>query len=323
MFGDNSSVNLIMVTYNALNYTRYTLNSLFANTDSPFYLTIVDNNSVDGTREFLKEVENYYKSDFLLGYKYILKDENTGYGGAINEGYKSFASKYTGLLNNDLKFSKGWLHSVLTTFKQVPNAGLIGPARPATYIKHPFFEEDTKKIVDSSMEEWSIEEELQHFCNNNSFEFAVEQLCEINGRLAKEISCPPHFVSTCCVLVDNEAIDKIGGLADHRFGIYGAEDVDLCWRLGFEGYKSVIDCKTYVHHFSHKSVSASNIDKSTLTSENNDVFYSIWKNKITEILETREYKGKSIEEWMTTKNDEFWFIRKLNKKFQFWPNNQV
>ena len=48
-----NTVNIVVVCWNALEYTKITLASLFKNTEIEYSLTIVDNGSDDDTNDFL------------------------------------------------------------------------------------------------------------------------------------------------------------------------------------------------------------------------------------------------------------------------------
>lgn len=49
----SNPVHIIMVTWNAIEYTKYALDSLFLYTDLLYVLTVVDNGSSDGTQQYL------------------------------------------------------------------------------------------------------------------------------------------------------------------------------------------------------------------------------------------------------------------------------
>ena len=61
------SAKLLMVTYNRLELTKQTLDSIFKNTKTPFELVIVDNASTDGTVEFLKDFFSCFRKSVLPG----------------------------------------------------------------------------------------------------------------------------------------------------------------------------------------------------------------------------------------------------------------
>ncbi|CAK9884444.1 MAG: Putative teichuronic acid biosynthesis glycosyltransferase TuaH [Candidatus Erwinia impunctatus] len=77
-------VSIIVLTYNNLDYTKNCLESLVLNTEYDNYeIILVDSNSVDGTKDYLKE--NYSRNK---KFKVILNDENLGFAAGNNIGLK-------------------------------------------------------------------------------------------------------------------------------------------------------------------------------------------------------------------------------------------
>ena len=80
----NKKVGVIILTYNRLSLLKITICKVLAQSYSPEEILVVDNNSNDGTREYLENLGNVTK---------ILLDENTGPAGGFYEGVKYFAEK--------------------------------------------------------------------------------------------------------------------------------------------------------------------------------------------------------------------------------------
>jgi len=71
---------IVILTYNQLEYTKVCINSIRNYNDNDNYeIIIVDNNSTDGTVEWIKKQE---------GIKYILNEENKGFPAGCNQGIK-------------------------------------------------------------------------------------------------------------------------------------------------------------------------------------------------------------------------------------------
>ena len=88
-------LSIITLTYNKLKYTKKYVESLFKYTKD-FELIIVDNGSTDGTREYLKSLDNI---------KLILNDENVGFSKGNNQGLEIAEGEYIAFLNNDISLS--------------------------------------------------------------------------------------------------------------------------------------------------------------------------------------------------------------------------
>ena len=115
---------IIVLTYNNLKITKQFISLLYKNTSQKFGLIIVDNNSTDGTREYLEDLD--YENLSL-----IFNDRNEGIVSGRNLGYKLSQEsigdvKYIVFLDNDqMCFKKGWLENHLEMMKK-QDVDLIG-----------------------------------------------------------------------------------------------------------------------------------------------------------------------------------------------------
>jgi len=125
---------VVLITYNRLAYTKKTLRNLYATIEAPYYLVVVDNNSTDGTKEFLKGLLQRGKAD-----KIILNPDNYYPGKATNigwsEGLKEFDATHLMRLDNDMELKKGWDLEAEDYFKKITNLGQLGLDHEA--IEHP------------------------------------------------------------------------------------------------------------------------------------------------------------------------------------------
>ena len=109
----------ITVNYNTLECVKQLAN-FFSGLDVPFTftLTIVDNNSTDGSREFLQSRPE-------IGY--IQTGENLGYGRGINRGVAVTASKYICVTNTDVILNRDALATLWRFLEERPDAGVCAP----------------------------------------------------------------------------------------------------------------------------------------------------------------------------------------------------
>ncbi len=97
---------ILMITHNRLAYTKKAIKAIKANTEYPYYLYVWDNNSTDGTPDYLKSLKD---SNIKITYSL----ENTELVEPMNhffEEYKNY--KYAAKVDNDTVVSKGWLKSL-------------------------------------------------------------------------------------------------------------------------------------------------------------------------------------------------------------------
>lgn len=116
----------VMVTFNRLAYTKKTLKNYLSTVDVPNFLVVVDNNSTDGTREWLEQQRDKGKINYL-----ILNDENTYPGKATNKGWETGLYYYpeaTHLmrLDNDMNLSEDWCEIADKYFNTIPKLGQLG-----------------------------------------------------------------------------------------------------------------------------------------------------------------------------------------------------
>ena len=113
--------NIIVTTFNRLEYTKQCLQSVFDNTDkSDYHLTVIDNNSTDGTKEYLTELKANDKIDTLH-----LLNENVGVACAVNLGIDVNA-EYNIKLDNDIVIqSKNWLKELIEVCEKIKNVGIV------------------------------------------------------------------------------------------------------------------------------------------------------------------------------------------------------
>ena len=101
---------IVVLTYNQLeDCTKSCIESIYKYTDiKDFELIVVDNDSQDGTPEYLKSIEPNYSNISI-----ILNDTNKGYSAGNNDGIKVSKGEYVILLNNDTLVSEDWLEQIL------------------------------------------------------------------------------------------------------------------------------------------------------------------------------------------------------------------
>jgi len=109
----------ITVNYNTLDCVKH-LADFFNALDVPFTFTftVVDNNSVDGSQEFLQS-----RPDI----EYFQTGENLGYGRGINGGVAATAGKYVCVLNTDVILNRDALVKLWRFLEERSDAGVCAP----------------------------------------------------------------------------------------------------------------------------------------------------------------------------------------------------
>jgi len=119
----NPFVNISIVTYNRLEFTKQCIESLCKFTDYPHVITVIDNHSKDGTKEYLKELKTTGVIKNL-----ILLDENIGVAKASNIGWLwEPDAEYYLKLDNDIVFQKPrWLTTLVESIEKNKRLGAVG-----------------------------------------------------------------------------------------------------------------------------------------------------------------------------------------------------
>lgn len=118
-----SYVNIGMVTYGRLDFTKQALDALVEHTRYPYVLTVVDNGSRDGTREYLLDRKKNGAIKNL-----VLLEENIGVAKASNMAWlMELGADYYLKLDNDIVIQKeGWLENMVRALEKVKKIGVIG-----------------------------------------------------------------------------------------------------------------------------------------------------------------------------------------------------
>ncbi|HLD30115.1 MAG TPA: glycosyltransferase family 2 protein, partial [bacterium] len=147
-------VSIVMLTFNQLNLTKQTLESLDRTAEGPFELILVDNGSTDGTRKYLQALEKE-RTDVRV----ILNEKNLGFSKANNQGICIASGEDIVLLNNDVVMTRGWLSGLRACMDSDPRIGLAAPmANVAAGVQKVFAPEyNVKNYLEKFAMAWKIQ----------------------------------------------------------------------------------------------------------------------------------------------------------------------
>lgn len=124
-------VNIGVVTYNRLDFTRRMFDALLPSLDHPHRITVVDNASTDGTREYLQEMKSagrIHNLHLLPGNIGIAKASNIAWASEPEAGF------YLKLDNDMVPLRRDWLSRMVRTARAVPGLGALGySVEPKSY----------------------------------------------------------------------------------------------------------------------------------------------------------------------------------------------
>jgi glycosyltransferase involved in cell wall biosynthesis len=116
----SATVHLVMMTFNRLEYTREALPALLRDPQEPFALTLWDNGSTDGTREYLQTVRDPRIVDL------VFSEENRGQTWVTNKIWSESDADLVGKVDNDCVVTPGWTRTLARAHADLPELGVVG-----------------------------------------------------------------------------------------------------------------------------------------------------------------------------------------------------
>ena len=240
----NRKTSIIIVTYNNLEYTKNCLDNIKKYTDpSSYEIIVIDNNSTDETRKYLKKRKDI---------KVIFNDSNLGFPKACNQGIKQKEKDNDVLLlNNDTIVTTNWLNNLKTCLYSKDDIGAAGAVCN---------QNENRQGVDFSYDDL---EKMQ--------QFALENNISNPARWEEKI-----FLIGFCLLIKKEVIDNLKTL-DEAYSPGYIEDNDLSLRIVKLDYKLMLCHDCFIHHFLGTAFRKDLTKFYKILNKNREYFYHKWK----------------------------------------------
>ena len=197
-------ISVLMSVYNGEKYIQEAINSILNQTYQNFELIIVNDGSVDKTREI---IEAYKEPRIVL----FNLEENRGVGSALQFGLQKTQGKYIAKADADDIFHPTRLEKQKKFLDDNPDIALVG----------------------SFVEYFSEDEKVRNTSRYRAFKDIIEKHKQVTGSM----NIHEEMYKYCCIahttmMIRSEIIKKLG-YKDWRIG----EDYDLLYRLNKHGYK--------------------------------------------------------------------------------------
>ncbi len=210
------NVSILILNYNGKYFLKDCIESVLAQSYQDFEIIFVDNASVDGSLEYVRD---NFKSEKLI---IQAAESNLGFAGGNNFGFKYAKGSFIVLLNNDTIVDKDWLKNLVETIQSDEKIGIV---QSVVY---------TEGIPD------------KYYKKNgtiNIFGHNIMEVFEIGDDGIGEII----QATGCSLIVRKDLLDKTGGLFPVEYFLY-AEDTFLSLKAKFSGYKLFHNSNSVVHH---------------------------------------------------------------------------
>ena len=212
---------IIILTYHSDRFIGPCLESLKGLAGPSREIIVVDNASHDRTPEIVRGL--------ALPVQLIVKEENLGFGGGNNVGWRAARGKYLIFLNPDTTVLPGWLEGMLAPFAD-PLVAVVG-----CKIYYPGGRT------------------LQHagaVLHSNAFTDHIGHNEEDCGQY--DSLRDVDYVMGASMAIRRPIMERLGGFDEDYFPAY-FEESDLCYRLRKEGMRVVYTPHAAIHH--HEAVS--------------------------------------------------------------------
>ena len=193
-------------------------------------IIVVDNNSNDGSKEYLPTK--------FAGVKFIFNNVNLGFARACNQGFKISSGQYVLFLNPDTILSGTCLKDCISFFESHPDAGAVGIRMLDE--KGNFLKESKRGLPSPSASFYKLFGLTAMFPGSKTFGKYYQ------GHLPENENNPVDVLSGAFIMIKREVFEKAGGF-DESFFMYG-EDIDLSLRISQLGFKNYYLGKISVTH---------------------------------------------------------------------------
>jgi len=208
------NTSLVIVTYNQLPYLQRCLDSILKYTSQPYELVIVNQNSTDGTTEFLDSFKDIHTGFVSL----IHNSVPIGCAPGWNQGIKLSIGDPIVVLNDDIVLSPNWLKNALEFKNKYPKD---------LFSMHVLDRPEVKNLVENDLPNWE----------KHSISI-----------MEREKDVVDEGFHGCGIGIPRNLLDVIG-LFDEGYLKGGYEDVDYCHRVYKAGRKAQITHSSILFHY--------------------------------------------------------------------------
>ncbi len=216
-------ISIVIVSFNVEEYIKKCIDSILLQQDEAVEIIVADNNSKDGTVEFIK---SKYPS-----IKLICNSSNAGFSAANNMGIEEASGDLLFLLNPDTELKvPGTLQEIRKYMEINPGTAILAPCLLNTdgSYQHSFWQYSPVKDT----------------------LFALFNIHAKNTLNPPSAPIPIQVASGAALVFRRTLSDEIGGLDENMFWM---EDIDFCYRAWRLGKRIIFNPEVKIIHHGGKS----------------------------------------------------------------------
>jgi len=212
-------VDFVVPTWNNREIVSSTLQSIKHQTISDFTCTVVDDNSTDGTPDFIRT--------YFPWVRIVVKERNRGPASSRNIGYAQGTAKYVVFMDSDVSLHPSWTEEQIHFLESDPAIGCV-----------------SGKLIHGRSPE------LLYAAYGTMNRLGVAWDAGF-GHSVSDFSRPLRclWANTTAMMVRREVIYRIGDFDSAMFTMF--EDTDLGWRMNICGYKVIFNPGAVAVHAVH------------------------------------------------------------------------
>ena len=243
---------IIIVTWNGLHHLQKFLPSVVATNYSDFEIILADNNSNDGSKEW---VAQHYPLIKIAAF-----DENHGYTGGNNRAVSFSEKEILLFLNNDVQVDPDWLTGINQMFESDDNIASVQP-KLLSYNEPEYFE---------------YAGAAGGYLDRFGYPFCRGRILFTNEKDEGQYNSPVQiaWASGAALAIKKDVFNSLGGF-DEDFEFH-MEEIDLCWRVRNLGFKIMFTPDSKVYHLGGGSLPMGSTRKVYYNFRNS--LFMLWKN---------------------------------------------
>jgi GT2 family glycosyltransferase len=238
-------VAIVILNWNGLEFLRKFLPKLIECIPSYSRIIIADNDSFDGSIDFLKK-----EFPFI---RVIRNISNGGFAKGYNDALFQVEAEYFVLLNSDIEVTSNWIEPIISLMESDEKIGACQPKLRSWYHRDSF---EYAGAAGGYIDKFGYP-----FCRGRIFQHIEKDTGQYDD--IAEI----FWATGAALFVRADLYKKLGGLNQEFFA--HMEEIDFCWRLKNAGYKILYCPQSVVYHVGGGTLPKKSSFKTYLNFRNN------------------------------------------------------